>query len=370
MLINIENATPEKVLNNSFAIAVENILRAFAEQKHLVIGARFFFKTIINDQSGLYSLSSKSYAQEALSGLTEYYAILDQVSFYVSVDFNISDKSFKWVQIGESFKFVCGPLYFNDSAQLQKTKIVCENPLDSDFFKVIAAHYAEGINLSRCEMGFIALNGGGGSTKDIFERAIQNNEIVFCIVDNDKKHPRAPFGGTCSHFLGSQITRSGFVEILDVHEIESLVPLSTIEDVLRSQSQFQQKEKSLIFFKHLCSVDESVKFYIDHKKGFDFKTALELDRKHGAYWRPILKKLDIKYDCEYIESKRCSCNTACVSYDGFGENLLSNTLKYIQKGSLKKYNPHLTPVLSDKWYKLGKNFFSWSCGPYKKARVG
>ncbi|HCD1954616.1 TPA: hypothetical protein NBI99_005071, partial [Escherichia coli] len=72
MLINIENATPEKVLNNSFAIAVENILRAFAEQKHLVIGARFFFKTIINDQSGLYSLSSKSYAQEALSGLTEY----------------------------------------------------------------------------------------------------------------------------------------------------------------------------------------------------------------------------------------------------------------------------------------------------------
>lgn len=42
MLINIENATPEKVLNNSFAIAVENILRAFAEQKHLVIGARVF----------------------------------------------------------------------------------------------------------------------------------------------------------------------------------------------------------------------------------------------------------------------------------------------------------------------------------------
>lgn len=48
-------------------------------------------------------------------------------------------------------------------------------------FKVIAAHYAEGINLSRCEMGFIALNGGGGSTKDIFERAIQNNEIVFVL---------------------------------------------------------------------------------------------------------------------------------------------------------------------------------------------
>lgn len=101
------------------------------------------------------------------------------------------------------------------------------------------------------------------------------------------------------------------MEILDVHEIESLVPLSTIEDVLRSQSQLQQKEKSLIFFKHLCSVDESVKFYIDHKKVLILKQPLN-SIENMAYWRPILKKLDIKYDCEYIESKRCSCNAACV----------------------------------------------------------
>lgn len=136
MLINIENATPEKVLNNSFAIAVENILRAFAEQKHLVIGARVFLKLLSMIKAGFIAFHQKVTRKEALSGLTEYYAILDQVSFYVSVDFNISDKSFKWVQIGESFKFVCGPLYFNDSAQLQKTKIVCENPLDSDFLRL------------------------------------------------------------------------------------------------------------------------------------------------------------------------------------------------------------------------------------------
>lgn len=226
--------------------------------------------------------------------------------------------------------------------------------MDSDFFKIIAIHYAENISLSRCEINFTALNGGGGSTKDIFERIIKNNEIVFCIVDNDKEHPKAPHGGTCSHFLGSKTIRSGFVEILDVHEIESLVPLTTIEDVLINQNQLQNKKKSLIFFKNLCSIDEAVKFYFDHKKGFKFKTALALDERHGDYWGPILNQLDIDYDCE--------------NYDGFGDHLLSNTLKFIQTGSLKKYNPNLSPKLSEKWHKLGKNFFSWSCGPYKKTR--
>ncbi len=355
MIIKITNATTDNVLDSSFAIAIENILRSFAEQKHLIIAPRSFFKTIIDDTNGFYSHSSKHYAHEALSSLTEYHAVLQQVSFYVSVDFTINDKSFRWIENGENFKFTCGPSYFNDSEQLQKVKIVCENPSDSDFFKIIANHYAKNVNLSRCEINFTPLNGGGGSTKDIFERTIKNNEIVFCIVDNDKEHPRAPYGGTCSHFLGSRTIKSGLVEILDVHEIESLVPFETIEHVLINQNQLQSKENSLIFFKKLCSIDEAVKFYFDHKKGFKFKTALALDKKHGDYWGPILDKLDIDHDCE--------------NYDGFGEHLLNNTLKFIHTGSLRKYNPDLSPKLSEQWYKLGKNFFSWSCGPYKKSRT-
>lgn len=59
MLIHIENATPEKVLNNSFAIAVENILRAFAEQKHLVIGARVFLKLLSMIKAGFIAFHQK-----------------------------------------------------------------------------------------------------------------------------------------------------------------------------------------------------------------------------------------------------------------------------------------------------------------------
>ncbi|HFZ8837728.1 TPA: hypothetical protein ACIPDQ_004705, partial [Salmonella enterica subsp. enterica serovar Bareilly] len=58
-----------------------------------------------------------------------------------------------------------------------------------------------------------------------------------------------------------------------------------------------------------------------------------------------------------------------LAYEGFGDGLLNNTLEYIQTGNLRQYNPNLSSQLHDKWYTLGKKFFSWSCGPYKKARV-
>ncbi|MCL2898155.1 hypothetical protein [Brenneria tiliae] len=369
MIINIENVTQKDVLNSKFSMAIENILRSFAEKKHLVIASKVFFNTIIGEHNGVYSISSKNFASEALSGLREYHAILNQVSFYISIDFEITDTSFKWVNHGEKYKFLCGPLYFNDSSQLQKTKIVCENPLDSDFFKIIAEFYARNEKLSRCSIGFNAINGGGGSTKYIFERTIKNNEIAFCIVDNDKKHPRAPYGGTSTHFLGPKTNRSGFVEILDVHEIESLLPLETIEAVLKSLNLMVRKEISLSFLKEICSIDESVKFYFDHKKGFDLKTALKLDNTHGDFWCSILKKINNKYNCKCIELKKCECEPSCLTYDGFGDNLLNNTLEYINKGNLRQYNPSLPPELHEKWYKLGRDFFSWSCGPYKKSRV-
>ncbi|EGF6590012.1 hypothetical protein IC123_004334, partial [Salmonella enterica] len=283
MLINIENATEENVLDSKFTTAIENILRAFAERKHLIIAQKKFFNCIMEEKGGIYSMTSKNFASEALAGLIEYHAILNQVSFYISVDFTIHDTSFRWIDLGEKYKFICGPLYFNDSSQLQKTKIVCENPLDSDFFKIIAAFYARNEHLSRCSINFNVLNGGGGSTKDVFERTIQNDEIAFCIVDNDKKHPQAPYGGTSSHFLGEKIKRSGLVEILDVHEVESLVPLDTIEEVLKNLNLMIKKKDTLDFLKKLCSIDESAKFYFDHKKGFNIKSALELDNTHGDF---------------------------------------------------------------------------------------
>lgn len=369
MLLNIEDVTSEDVNNKKYSIAIENILRAFAENKHILIASKLFFNCIINEKNGLYSIATKNTASEALKGLREYRAIIDKISFYVSINFKITDRSFKWIDLGTTDKFECGPLFFDDSSRLQKAKIVSENPLDSDFLKIIASHYAKNQDLSRCAINFIPINGGGGSTKDIFYRSIENNEITFCFVDNDKKHPKAPFGGTSNHFLGPRTIKSGIVKILDVHEIESLVPIDTIERVLESLNLIARKRDTLNFFKEICEVDESAKFYFDHKKGFSLKTAWDLDNAHGDYWRSIIKKIKSKPQCECIALKHCRCPSSCFDLAGFGDGLLSNTIKYIHEGNLRQYKPPLTPKLNEQWNELGRSFFSWSCGPYKKTRL-
>lgn len=370
MLIKIEPITQDDVLDNRFSISIENILRSFAECKHLIIAPRIFFDTIIEESQGIFSSSTKGFAHAALSGLREYKSILNSVSFYVSIDFTIKDSSFSWVNYGDIDKFQCGPLFFSDSVQLQKTKIVCENPLDSDFFRIVASYYAQKDKaISRCTINYNALNGGGGSTKDVFDRTVQNNEITFCIVDNDKKHPRAPFGGTSTHFLRTRTSKSGMVKILDVHEVESLLPIETIEEVMQSLNLMVKKKETLDFLKQLCTTDETAKFYFDHKKGFDLKTAWDLDNLHGDYWRTVIKGLKDNYECECLEQHKCKCSPSCLTYEGFGEGLLSNSLNYILKGNLKQYSPNLSPRLSEHWNDLGRSFFSWSCGPYKKSRI-
>jgi len=369
MLINIENVSEDDVLNQEHSIAIENLLRSFAENKHILIAPRAFFTAVIKESFGIYSASTKAFATEALRGLMEYAALKKSISFYVSVDFSIKDLSYEWLNSEHVDKFKCGPLFFNDSSQLQKIKIIFENPLDSDFLKIIASYYARSEKLSRCSIGFNALNGGGGSTKSVFDREVQNNELTFCIVDNDKMHPRAPFGGTSSHFLGSRVYKSGMVKILDVHEIESLLPFDTIERVLEKLNLVFKKKGSLDFFKSLCAVDESAKFYFDHKKGFELRSALRLDKAHGDYWRSIIKGLNELYKCDCLERQECCCEPSCLSYEGFGDGLLSNALEYISRGNLRQYNPELPPGLKSKWDDVGKNFFSWSCGPYKKARL-
>ncbi|HGG8867691.1 TPA: hypothetical protein ACJJWN_004196, partial [Enterobacter asburiae] len=58
-----------------------------------------------------------------------------------------------------------------------------------------------------------------------------------------------PFGGTSAHFIKSKTNKSGLVEILDVHEIESLVPFETIEKVLSDLNLLVKKQESLDFLK-------------------------------------------------------------------------------------------------------------------------
>jgi len=185
-------------------------------------------------------------------------------------------------------------------------------------------------------------------------------------LDNDKKHPKGPLGNTSKAFGKEKFNNTGMVKILDVHEIESLIPLETLEASVTNNAN---RNKTISFLKSSILNDEKIKFYFDHKKGLDLKIALELDKLHGPFWIPLLKSSnDIdKSDC--LDEGKCVCKESCMKVEGLGDNVLTKSIEYIQKGNLQIYTPQLPPILESHWIEIGKLLFSWCCGPSKKARL-
>lgn len=366
MFIKIINPTKENILNIKNITAIENILRSFSEGKHIIIAPSIFFNTVIDKENTVFGFTTKTSASEALRSQVEYKGLISHINFYIEIDFNLNGSDYSWVKIAGAYKLITGPVFFDDSKFLQSAKIICENPSDADFYNIIAGVFASQNDLNLCNITFEAINGGGGTTKHVFDRSIETKYLTLCILDNDKKHPNGPLGGTGRQFRSSGFHKTGLVKILDVHEVESLIPFETIEDALSQDTLSTDKRNALSFAKELFLTDESTKYYYDHKKGFDIKKILPLDKQYGDYWYSTLRKCPSLSECECISMKACNCTESCVCYEGFGDNILEKSVEYIKRGNLKRYSPKLPPLMKQHWEDIGMLFFSWSCSPFKK----
>lgn len=366
MLIKLENCDSHHTLIPEISISIDNMLRSFQEKKHILITDKSFFKSITTETLGLYNQNTKQIALEAMKGQAEYTALLKIINFYIIVDFNVIDNSTKWVDKGSTVTFIVGPIYFKDSSRLQYPNIIFENLTDNDFYQVIIGYFSKINRINKCNINCTPINGGGGTTKEVFDRYIQKNELILCLLDNDKKHPKGPLGSTSKAFGKAKFNKTGMVKILDVHEIESLIPIETIE---KSTIINEERNKTIDFLKSSTIKDETIKFYFDHKKGLELKNAFELDKLHGAYWIPFLKSSNSVNKSECLDEGICTCKSPCMKIEGFGDNILGNAIDFIHKGNLHAYTPTLPPRLENQWSDIGRLLFSWCCGPYKKTRL-
>ncbi|MGL6425763.1 hypothetical protein [Aeromonas hydrophila] len=123
--------------------------------------------------------------------------------------------------------------------------ILGENRTDADFYKEIARIYSEGIfkkNYTNLE----TQSGGGATTHTEFLNLHQTYSFrpFYCIVDSDKKHPTQPNNGnTANDIVQKGIQHPTLREhytVLDMTELENLLPTKIIEEVVQSENiQFQ-----------------------------------------------------------------------------------------------------------------------------------
>lgn len=356
MLFKIENCSPNIYIDNLDKLrALENLINTNGLRKNIV----FLDRSAINDikNSNIYSASTKNFVIDIERQRREYGAIVGKLAVYSIVDFDFrgvqcTRKIDQWV-IKIGYNFFCDP------ENISPINLVTEGKLDFDFYSLIAEYYAKYLSSINLEVKFKFNNGGGSQSKPIFDSLVNEGKIVLCITDNDKSHPNKGKGSTSSVFTTSDRSYNGksLAYIIDVREIESLIPLKAIENTLSSNDQVDT-------FEEIKSLDTSYpqfRRYFDHKEGLNLENVINIDNDYGDFWLPALSNISHFSNKECFKDRLCHKCDDCPKIIGFGDKMLKRVVADLTLLKLKKIK--IEPEIILHWENIGKLMMAWGCIP-------
>ncbi len=356
MLIEIINCNDFD--DNNKIIAINNLLSCARQGKHLILADKNFYREIL--KSNNFGTIEKMVANKLLENIREFRDISKILSLKVLVDFSSIEEPINscfegYNIINLSYK------YFMDTSSIELSNILCEDSLDYEMYKIIGRYYKFKKN-TNLNIDFKVIHGGGTRIKREFENSKSSNSLCLCLLDNDKKHPMSPKGGTICLFSEEDFKLKKTVKALDieVHEVESLIPIEILDEIIGEYEPVTRKSHLLLI--KLLTREERVKFYLDHKKGLKVNDVFCFDQ-NGMFWTPLIKSITSNF-C--LTSGRCNCTDPCTIIIGYGNNLLEKTLPYLQKKSSNKIEENLK-YLKSYWDSIGSELLNWGCC-YDKIR--
>lgn len=356
MLFKVENCFPSSYINDLNKLrALENLVNTNGLRKNLVI----LEKSVINEikVSDFYSASTKHFVTDIEKHRREYGGIIGKLVVYSIVDFKFS--GVQCTREIDQWIIRIGSDYFSDPENISSVNLVTEGKLDFDFYSLIAEYYSKHISLINLKVNFKFHHGGGSQSKTIFDNLINEGKIVLCITDNDKSHPDKGEGSTSSVFTVEDRTYNGksLAHVIDVREIETLIPLRAIEDTLASNDQVDT-------FNEIGPLDTGYphfRKYFDHKEGLNLKNAIEIDSKHGDFWLDILSSINRFSNKECFKDKLCYTCNDCPKILGFGDNVLKRVVADLSLLKLKRLK--IEPEVISHWENIGELMMAWGCIP-------
>lgn len=359
MLIIIKNIVD--VNTDDQKLALENLYRANASGKHLVItvGRKSDIRDMQLEED--FGIAAKKGYLESLRLNSEYKSFLEITSFCVEVDF--SDRSDQIRFDDNCYKL--GYRFFQLEERAQRVTLLLENSRDSsilektkEIFQLVHKIKIKGTTSS------FTVESGNGADIAVHWRALRDNRKPFlCIVDSDKRYPDSGLGQTALS-VGRGKGGGHLYEsvIMDVQEVENLVPFNLIIEILREKGACTaQAIATHDLLNEVVFESPEVLKYFDYKKGIRVKKCS--DQRYRDFWVEKLN-LNINADCNrcldnnFIGAGREVCD-GCILVDGVCENLNVHAA-----GVLKKMTPHkiaerMLQQELDEWARLGKLIFNW-----------
>ncbi|WP_350645682.1 hypothetical protein [Pseudoalteromonas sp. G24-MNA-CIBAN-0072] len=358
MLIFLKNCKPLDYAEEEEKMAsLINLLASHGQRKNIVVAPKRVLLDIMG--SSIYSNNDKRYAADILETSREHFLLKEVMKIFVTVDFGEPEQATK----KEDNEILISYSKFKDPISSGAIPFISENDKDYRFYKVIGNTYIRakiGLNI---DINLIHNLGAGSHCKAEFDRLSKVSPLLFCIVDNDKKHPKTKEGSTSSRFKfddRDNYESGKLIKVLDMREVENLIPTKTIDDVCAKH----YPPKIIDTFdeiKFLFKKEPNFIRYFDFKEGLSLKTAIELDKRYGSFWLPILKNLERFSKNRCFEEIECYGCLQCPKIDGFGENLLAHSLGVLEQDNLRNISKTLDSLLKNLWDDIGHHIVSWGC---------
>lgn len=345
--------------------AILNLFTSFKEGKHILIAPPEFLKIIAKDER--FGTAIRNSAYSAFENLRENKSLTNKVNYYCKVDlFSAYAKPEK--NEGDKF-FTVGCHFFHDSSSTQRTKLLCEDIRDNQLYTIIARYFQKTQGLDYMNISLDAINGGGANTKINFDEITSRGQFCLCVLDSDKKHPNAGYGGTSKKFLGTPSPAHAKHFILESHEIESLIPMETIKIALETKELEGKFNAAFDALDSIVKYNPLTKKYFDHKEGLKINDAVKLDEKYKTnFWIDCIENSPGLKRKKCVTKLECTCKTPCFAINGFSNGFLGAVLPIIEKTSFHNLDSQLNEQIKSEWTAIGINLFSWGCSPSKRTR--
>lgn len=346
---------------------IRNLINSVREKKHIVICDKSFAELL--STCGDFDRVIRSTAKNIEMQQRECKSLLNKVNFYIEIDYSNAVSAHKSM-VGITTILTLPLSYFSDSARCQKTKLLGENSNDCLLFNIIAKTYQIKNDISNLSCSLEMVNGGGNTTKAVFDNIVANGDFCLCLLDSDQKYPSSAYGSTYSIFERDPQPNNGKYMNIEAHEAECLLPLGIIEEIIANGRTLGGVVDNIDDLKEICRQDINAKLYFDHKNGLSIKYIEELsERNQSNYWKDLYTR------AEHIRKRGCQINiecthdTSCFALKGLGSDLLTKGISALKEKSIHKIIETLNPPLDQLWDKLGKEIFSWGCAPSVKERA-
>ena len=321
-----------------------------------------FYESDKDTYSVLAELCDKSYEGIPI-GITFYVEVVKNISIPLRIENDIEIKQIKYD-------------FFRNSKKIQKTNFIVEDLDDADFYNYIC----------QCKLGgkeyvFEKINGGGTNTIDsVRQHAFTQKEITISIIDTDKNFASdndssklSEFKKQCDKIKQKDNIIMDYL-VINVHEIENLIPLDIIDQLEYQQGGQQENKNDFDLIKGSNIANDILPFF-DTKKGIVKLKSIYDNPDFIQYIKPIVRlkptllttynnDFDAYYaKIEVVEGKKGNDSKGKI-WSGLRHDLLKETLKYISKNIDSLLTPKILPFQEKEWTRIS-NFIYTMCCCYK-----